>query len=155
MEVLTPAQSDSVLDLFCGLGNFTLPVATRARHVTGVEGSSAMTARAAANAAANGISNVEFIRTDLYQPELQGEFLRREYDKVLLDPPRSGAREVIEQMQLKNVQRLVYVSCNAATLARDAGILVRQKGYKLHKAGIMDMFPHTSHVESIAVFEKS
>jgi 23S rRNA (uracil1939-C5)-methyltransferase len=154
MEQLAPQPGEAILDLFCGLGNFTLPIATRARAVTGVEGSSALTAKAAANAARNGIVNAEFMSSDLYVPDIQGEFMREDYDKLLLDPPRSGAKDIIEQMKNRKVSRLVYVSCNPATLARDAGILVKQKKFTLESAGIMDMFPHTTHVESMAVFTR-
>jgi len=144
--------ADNVLDLYCGLGNFTLPMALKANQITGVEGAEPMVEKARHNAKLNNIENVNFISADLSAPLI--EALRTDsYDKVLLDPPRSGAQFVVEEMKMKNVRRLIYVSCNPATLARDAGILVRDKGFKLVMAGVMDMFPHTSHVESIAVFE--
>jgi len=144
--------ADNVLDLYCGLGNFTLPMALKANQITGVEGAEPMVEKAWHNAKLNNIENVNFISADLSAPLI--EALRTDsYDKVLLDPPRSGAQFVVEEMKMKNVRRLIYVSCNPATLARDAGILVRDKGFKLVTAGVMDMFPHTSHVESIAVFE--
>ena len=144
--------ADNVLDLYCGLGNFTLPMALKANQITGVEGAEPMVEKARHNAKLNNIENVNFISADLSAPLI--EALRTDsYDKVLLDPPRSGAQFVVEEMKMKNVRRLIYVSCNPATLARDAGILVRDKGFKLVTAGVMDMFPHTSHVESIAVFE--
>ncbi len=144
--------ADNVLDLYCGLGNFTLPMALKANQITGVEGAEPMVEKARHNAKLNNIENVNFISADLSAPLI--EALRTDsYDKVLLDPPRSGAQFVVEEMKMKNVRRLIYVSCNPATLARDAGILVRDKGFKLVRAGVMDMFPHTSHVESIAVFE--
>ena len=144
--------ADNVLDLYCGLGNFTLPMALKANQITGVEGAEPMVEKARHNAKLNNIENVNFISADLSAPLI--EALRTDsYDKVLLDPPRSGAQFVVEEMKMKNVRRLIYVSCNPATLARDAGILVRDKGFKLVMAGVMDMFPHTSHVEAIAVFE--
>jgi 23S rRNA (uracil1939-C5)-methyltransferase len=144
--------ADNVLDLYCGLGNFTLPMALKANQITGVEGAEPMVEKARHNAKLNNIENVNFISADLSTSLI--EALRTDsYDKVLLDPPRSGAQFVVEEMKMKNVRRLIYVSCNPATLARDAGILVRDKGFKLVTAGVMDMFPHTSHVESIAVFE--
>jgi 23S rRNA (uracil1939-C5)-methyltransferase len=144
--------ADNVLDLYCGLGNFTLPMALKANQITGVEGAEPMVEKARHNAKLNNIENVNFISADLSTSLI--EALRTDsYDKVLLDPPRSGAQFVVEEMKMKNVRRLIYVSCNPATLARDAGILVRDKGFKLVMAGVMDMFPHTSHVESIAVFE--
>ena len=144
--------ADNVLDLYCGLGNFTLPMALKANQITGVEGAEPMVEKARHNAELNNIENVNFISADLSAPLI--EALRTDsYDKVLLDPPRSGAQFVVEEMKMKNVRRLIYVSCNPATLARDAGILVRDKGFKLVTAGVMDMFPHTSHVEAIAVFE--
>jgi len=155
INLMQPNPSERILDLFCGLGNFTLPLATQAGFVTGIEGATLLVDKARANAAHNSINNVEFHKADLYLPAIQGEFLRGQYDKMLLDPPRSGAREVIEQMNFKQVQRLVYVSCNPATLARDAGLLVKQHGFKLISAGVMDMFPHTTHVESLAVFDRS
>lgn len=154
MTLLDPGSDEEVLDLFCGIGNFTLPLARRARRVTGVEGSPALVKKAGVNARQNGIPNVEFEVSDLYAPNIAGGFLAGLFHKVLLDPPRSGAREVIEQMTFKDAGRVVYVSCNPATLARDAGMLVRDRGYRLKLAGVMDMFPHTTHVESIAVFER-
>lgn len=143
--------ADKVLDLFCGLGNFTLPMATRAGHVTGVEGSEAMVARGVENAVRNNISNLAFICADLSLPPEQHPWLRQGFDKVLLDPPRSGAQEVLPAIIAAGPQRIVYVSCNPATLARDAALL-HARGYRLHAAGAMDMFPHTSHVEAIALF---
>lgn len=154
IKLMQPEKSDHILDLFCGLGNFTLPMARHAGFVTGIEGATRMVEKARQNAAINGITNVEFAKADLYVPQIQGDFLRERYDKILMDPPRSGAKEVIEQMNFKQVRRLVYVSCNPATLARDAGLLVKQHGFRLVCAGVMDMFPHTTHVESLAVFER-
>ena len=154
VSTLDPSPDEDVLDLFCGIGNFSLPLARRARRVTGVEGSPPLVDKAVKNALNNGIGNAAFEVSDLYAAEISGGFLKGRHDKILLDPPRSGAREVIEQMNLKAAGRLVYVSCNPATLARDAGILVNGKGFRLRQAGVLDMFPHTTHVESIAVFER-
>lgn len=152
LELLAPGKRDKVLDLFCGLGNFSLPLARLCDHVTGVEGDGGLIDRAKLNAAKNNIHNVEFHAVDLANKEPQSGFLDREFDAVLLDPPRAGALEIIERLPFQNTQRIVYVSCNPATLARDAGILVKHKGFCLQQAGVMDMFPHTSHVESIALF---
>jgi 23S rRNA (uracil1939-C5)-methyltransferase len=154
LEMLDPQPQDRVLDLFCGLGNFTLPIARRAGSVVGVEGEAGLVARARDNAAQNGISNAEFYAADLAQ-DLRGEpWVKQGFDKLLLDPPRTGADAAIPQLPLKGVKRIVYVSCHPGSLARDAGILVRDYGYRLVSAGVMDMFPHTAHVESIALFER-
>ena len=153
ISLLDPCATDSVLDLFCGLGNFTLPIARYANHATGIEGSAELVRRAADNALLNGLTNVSFSVCDLSGTDAGDQSAAWDYNKVLLDPPRSGAREIIEQLDLQRVAKLVYVSCNPATLARDAGILVRQGKLSLKAAGVMDMFPHTSHVESIALFE--
>ncbi|MEW6039855.1 MAG: 23S rRNA (uracil(1939)-C(5))-methyltransferase RlmD [Pseudomonadota bacterium] len=154
MQVLDPQPDDRVLDLFCGLGNFTLPLARRAAYVTGVEGGGEAVARAIRNAADNGIGNVEFHLADLSKPENCGAWAGREYDKVLLDPSRAGALEILQCVPKWKAGRIVYVSCNPSTLARDAGVLVHEHGYRLLQAGVMDMFPHTAHVESIALFER-
>lgn len=151
IELLDIQPSDRVLDLFCGLGNFTLPIARSARQVVGVEGAQMMVERGRENASANGIHNAEFHCADLTQPPAQHAFLREGFDKVLLDPPRSGAQEVLAALVALKPGRIVYVSCNPATLARDAGLLA-ELGYRLEAAGAMDMFPHTSHVEAIALF---
>lgn len=152
LELLDPGPTSRVLDLFCGLGNFSLPLATRAARVHGVEGAAALVARASANARRNGLGNLDFTVADLSAPDPATPWLAGGFDRILIDPPRTGAAEVIERLHLGACQRLVYVSCNPATLARDAGILRRQHGWRLAAAGIMDMFPHTSHVESIALF---
>jgi len=150
---LLQLETDSrVLDLFCGIGNFSLPLARQCEHVIGIEGSDALVARARHNARRNDIDNVEYIAADLTK-EIPTAI--KDIDRMLLDPPRSGALEVVSKMKALGPQRVVYVSCNIATLARDAGELVHNQGYKLISAGIMDMFPHTAHVESIAVFEKT
>jgi 23S rRNA (uracil1939-C5)-methyltransferase len=147
-------EQDRVLDLFCGLGNFTLPIAACAGSAVGVEGDPTMVQRGIENARSNGLINAEFHAADL-----QGDFTReawagRGFDKILIDPPRTGAQEVCEYLPRFGAARIVYVSCNPATLARDAGILVRQ-GYRMERAGVMDMFPHTAHVESIALFVRN
>ena len=143
-----------MLDLFCGLGNFSLPLARRCRSVVAVEGSDVMVKKARENAERNGIANVSFHCADLYSDAITvAPWLQQRYNKVLLDPPRSGAAEVIPLLVKQRPERIVYVSCHPGTLARDAGLLVNDHGYRLVSAGIMDMFPHTAHVESIAVFE--
>ena len=154
LDLLDAGPDDRVLDLFCGLGNFTLPLARRAGQVVGVEGDAGLVARARANAAANGLANVQFHAADLAK-DLSGEpWMAAGFDKLLLDPPRAGAAEVLAQLPLEGIRRIVYVSCHPASLARDAGFLVRERGYTLKAAGAMDMFPQTAHVESIALFEK-
>ena len=153
ISLLDLSAGDSVLDLFCGLGNFTLPIARYANRATGVEGSEDLVQRARDNAEKNGLANTSFSVCDLSGPDAGTRIRACNYNKVLLDPPRSGAREIIGQLDLQRVAKLVYVSCNPATLARDAGILVKQGKLNLKAAGVMDMFPHTSHVESIALFE--
>ncbi len=152
LELLLPTSSDTVLDLFCGLGNFTLPLARRALRVTGVEGDAPLVAKAAANAARNGIGNATFLRENLFEPAQFGPWASERYDLVLLDPPRAGAAELLPRMAHWRPRRVVYISCHPGSLARDAEILVAQ-GFRLTCAGVMDMFPQTTHVESIAVFE--
>ena len=157
VELLQLTGKERVLDLFCGLGNFTLPIARNAEHVTGVEGDLVMVKRAKETAKANGIENTDYFACNLMDTEaaLRAQpWLKKEYDCILLDPPRSGAKEIIELFKKLKAKRIVYVSCHPATLARDAGELVNTHGYKLLGAGVMDMFPQTAHVESIAVFEK-
>lgn len=152
IEFLDPQPGERILDLFCGLGNFTLPLATKSAQVVGVEGDEAMVVRGRENAAANHLTNVEFFGADLTKPFEGQPWAHGGFDKILIDPPRSGALEIVSKMTVFRPKRIVYVSCNPATLARDAGELKKQ-GYQLLKAGVMDMFPHTTHVESIAVFE--
>jgi 23S rRNA (uracil1939-C5)-methyltransferase len=154
LELLEIKPEDRVLDLFCGLGNFTLPLARLASEVVGVEGDEKMTTRAGLNAERNAIKNVKFYAANLFEDVSSQSFMQQQYDKILLDPPRAGAEQIVAQLSKLKAKRIVYISCNPATLARDAGILVNDLGYKLEKAGVMDMFPHTSHVESIAVFTK-
>jgi 23S rRNA (uracil1939-C5)-methyltransferase len=151
VDLLELQAQDRVLDLFCGLGNFTLPLATRAAEVIGVEGAGAMVERGTENALRNGIANARFIKADLTLSPDQHAWLKQGFDKVLLDPPRSGALEVLPAVIAARPARIVYVSCNPATLARDAAFLATQ-GYELAAAGAMDMFPHTSHVEAMALF---
>ncbi|MDX1823338.1 MAG: 23S rRNA (uracil(1939)-C(5))-methyltransferase RlmD [Thiohalomonadales bacterium] len=155
LELLDPQATDQVLELFCGLGNFSLPLARQVHRVSAVEGDAALIERARQNAQHNGIDNVDYHVANLMENVSGSPWLRqRHYDKVLLDPPRSGALEMLPHLAALQAQRLVFVSCNPATLARDAGILVNDYGYRLVKAGVMDMFPHTAHVESIALFCK-
>jgi 23S rRNA (uracil1939-C5)-methyltransferase len=151
--LLAPDAQDRVLDLFCGLGNFSLPLARKAAQLTGVEGDAALVARARGNALRNGIMNAEFHAADLAAPAQQGAWAAADYDLVLLDPPRAGAREILPVAAASRPRRIVYVSCHPGSFARDAGILCGELGYGLAAAGIMDMFPHTAHVESIALFE--
>ena len=154
MELLDPGVDDRVLDLFCGLGNFTLPIATRAGEVVGIEGESELVSRAKANAARNSLANAHFYAADLNQEPDSAPWLREHYDKVLVDPPRSGAEFILPHIAASGAGRVVYVSCHPASLARDAGLLVHQFGFRLLGAGVMDMFPQTGHVESIALFER-
>lgn len=153
VEWLDVQPGERVLDLFCGLGNFTLPLARRSAQVVGVEGDDAMVVRGRENARANGLQNVTFHGADLHGDFTGQSWAREGFDKVLIDPPRSGAEQICEHLTAFGASRIVYVSCNPATLARDAGVLVRN-GYRLVRAGVMDMFPHTTHVESIALFER-
>ncbi|WP_018953859.1 23S rRNA (uracil(1939)-C(5))-methyltransferase RlmD [Thioalkalivibrio sulfidiphilus] len=155
IELLEVGPEHRVLDLFCGLGNFSLPLARRAGHVVGVEGEAVMVARARENAEHNDIRNAEFHAADLAANDVvNAPWARAGFDRILLDPPRAGAAGVMKLLGRLNVPRIVYVSCNPATLARDAGTLVHTLGYRLEAAGVMDMFPHTAHVESMAVFVK-
>jgi len=153
LDLLEVQAEHRVLDLFCGLGNFTIPAACRAARVVGVEGSNAMVERGYENARRNGLENLEFHAWDLERAPQGQPWADQRYDRVLLDPPRSGALEMVRMMPHFGAERLVYVSCNPATLARDAGELVAL-GYRMEAAGVMDMFPHTAHVESIAVFQR-
>lgn len=161
LRLLEVQPGERVADLFCGLGNFTLPLATQAREVVGIEGSTALTTRALENAQANGLAaKTSFSTRNLFEVTKEDLVALGKFDRMLVDPPRDGAmalslaladlRETHEELM---PQRIVYVSCSPSTLARDAGILVHKAGYVLQKAGVCNMFPHTSHVESIAVFE--
>ncbi len=155
-ELLDLKAGESVLDLFCGLGNFSLPLAQAVGehgHVVAVEGSEAMVLRGAENAKRNKIGNLKFYTQDLTKDFSKFSWVNQGFDALLIDPPRSGAELVMHYLHHFNAKRIVYVSCNPATLARDAGILVKH-GYQLKKAGVIDMFTHTGHVESITLFEK-
>jgi len=154
IDLLDLQPADNVLDLFCGIGNFTLPMARRARHVTGIEGGDEMVQRAQMNANHNQIENVSFYAANLMEPNAKAEWVKQSYDKILLDPPRAGAKEILPFISAMGARKIVYVSCNPATLARDAGDLVNLYGYRLVAAGAMNMFPHTAHIEAMAVFEK-
>jgi len=154
LGLLDPRPTDRVLDLFCGLGNFTLPLARRAAQVTGVEGEAGLVRRAGENAQRNGIANAQFLAADLAADQRDAPWAKADHDLLLLDPPRSGAEAVLEYLPRKSARRVVYVSCHPGSLARDAGTLVNRHGFVLTSAGAMDMFPHTAHVESIAVFDR-
>jgi len=149
LELLDPQPGERIGDLFCGLGNFSLPIARRGAQVIGFEGSRELVERARANAAANGLV-AQFEVMDLFAPNLDPY---GRLDKLLIDPPRQGAIEVVKAPGARAPRRIVYVSCDPATLARDAGVLVHTRGYRLIAAGVVNMFPHTAHVESIALFE--
>jgi 23S rRNA (uracil1939-C5)-methyltransferase len=150
VRLLDPQPGERIGDLFCGLGNFSLPIATRGAQVIGIEGSKALVERARRNALANGLT-AQFEAGNLFEPNLApfGAF-----DKLLIDPPREGAIELAKALPESWPRRIVYVSCDAATLARDAGVLVNTKGFRLAAAGVVNMFPHTAHVESVAMFER-
>lgn len=152
LSLLDLNADDTVLDLFCGLGNFTLATARQARRVVGVEGSEEMVRRGTENAEFNGLHNVEFHAADLFKPIADKPWAAQTYSKIILDPPRSGAIEIIPEIVKLGAKTIVYISCNPATLARDTAALL-QGGYRLRAAGVMDMFPHTTHVESMAVFD--
>jgi 23S rRNA (uracil1939-C5)-methyltransferase len=155
MQLLDPQPGERIADLFCGLGNFSLPIARRGAHVIGVEGSQALVSRAAENAALNNLSDrSEFQVANLFDATPQSLRALGPLDKMLIDPPREGAVSVVKALDEHSPRRIVYVSCNPATLARDAAILVHDKGYVMRGAGVANMFPHTSHVESIALFER-
>ena len=154
VELLGAGSDDRVLDLFCGLGNFSLPLARAAGQVVGVEGEAGLVARARLNATLNGLANVEFHAADLAADTTAAPWARTGYTRVLLDPPRAGAWEVLPVVARSGAERVVYISCHPGSLARDAGALVREHGYRLVSAGVMDMFPHTTHVEAMAVFER-
>ena len=155
VRLLDPQPGDRVADLFCGIGNFSLPLATTGTTVVGIEGAAELVERAVSNAAANGLdSRATFKCADLFE---EGAATLRglgPFDKMLIDPPRSGAVEVVKALPDEWPRKIVYVSCDSATLARDAGILVHSKGFRLAAAGVVNMFPHTTHVESIALFER-
>jgi 23S rRNA (uracil1939-C5)-methyltransferase len=161
LRLLDAQPHERVADLFCGLGNFTLPLATRAREVVGIEGSATLTTRALENAKANGVAaNTTFYTRNLFEVTRDDLLALGKFDRMLVDPPRDGAVALAQALaDLREShpdllpRRIVYVSCSPSTLARDAGILVHQAGYVMRRAGVANMFPHTSHVESIGVFE--
>ena len=153
VHFLDPQPHERIADLFCGLGNFTLPLAKRAAEVVGIEGSAALTQRAVANARANGLPNAQFATADLFAATPETLAALGWFDKMLLDPPRAGAYAVVQALHAPFLpRRIVYISCNPATLARDAAVLA-SKGYRFTTAGMMNLFPQTSHVEAIAVFD--
>jgi 23S rRNA (uracil1939-C5)-methyltransferase len=153
LQLLEPEGSHRVLDLFCGLGNFTLPLARHAGEVVGIEGDAGLVARARHNAARNGIANAAFHVADLSMSRIEARWAGETYQRILLDPPRNGAAAALDIVGNIRPARVVYVSCHPGSLARDAARLVEEFGYRLLAAGVMDMFPHTAHVESIALFE--
>jgi len=153
LDLLDPQPSERILDLFCGIGNFTLPLARTGAHVTGVELSPEMVSKALQNAALNNLSNANFHAADLTTMDADAAWVGS-YDTVVLDPPRAGAAEAIDFVVATGAQRILYVSCHPGSLARDAGVLVHEHGFQLKAAGAMDMFPQTSHVEAMALFER-
>ncbi|MBU0751588.1 MAG: 23S rRNA (uracil(1939)-C(5))-methyltransferase RlmD [Gammaproteobacteria bacterium] len=155
MGLLEPHPGERIADMFCGLGNFTLPIASHGALVVGVEGSQTLVDRAHANAALNGLDKLaEFQVANLFEVTAESLAALGPFDKMLIDPPREGALALVTALAEPYPQRIVYVACSPATLARDAGVLVNQHGYRLRGAGIGNMFPQTSHVESIALFER-
>ncbi|MDR2220412.1 MAG: 23S rRNA (uracil(1939)-C(5))-methyltransferase RlmD [Methylobacillus sp.] len=156
MRMLDAKPGERIADFFCGLGNFTLPIARMGAAVLGLEGAAALVSRAKESAEINGLAHVaEFRQADLFEKTAESLAAFGHFDKWLIDPPRDGAMELIKAIEDKTApQRIVYVSCNPATLARDAGMLMQVKGYRMVAAGVVNMFPHTAHVESIAMFEK-
>jgi len=158
VEMLELTPSARVLDLFCGIGNFTLPMARSAGHVVGVEGDAALVARARHNAALNQLENAEFhvanlaqLPAEVSQATQTYPWLRKDFTHVVLDPPRAGAKEVLASVANLKPQRVLYISCHPGSLARDLGILVNEHGFNLEAAGVLDMFPHTAHFESLAL----
>ncbi|MGH8661329.1 MAG: 23S rRNA (uracil(1939)-C(5))-methyltransferase RlmD, partial [Burkholderiales bacterium] len=155
LALLDPQPGERVADMFCGIGNFTLAIARRGAAAVGVEGSTELVKRAAANAMDNGLSgSASFVEMDLYRFPGDGLAALGHFDRMLLDPPRDGAVELVKSLPEDAPRRVVYVSCNPGTLARDAAVLTQTRGYRLSAAGVVNMFPHTSHIESIAVFDR-
>ncbi len=155
LDWLDVNPNDDILDLFCGLGNFTLPLAQRANSVVGIEGSQALVQWAKRNAENNGIDNADFYQADLtHDTRMMAWRVKRRYNKVLIDPPRAGALDIMSLINEIKPESICYVSCHAATLARDMNALVNQHGYRLVKCGVMDMFPHTAHVESMVLLRR-
>ena len=153
LEWLAPQADERVLDLFCGLGNFALPLAQRVRELVAVEGVQTMVERAALNAQRNNLGNAHFFQADLSNPLAEASWAQGGFAAVLLDPPRDGALQVVKQIAALGAKRVLYVSCNPATLARDSAELLAQ-GYQLERVGVLDMFPQTAHVEAMALFVK-
>jgi 23S rRNA (uracil1939-C5)-methyltransferase len=155
LRLLDPQPGERIADMFCGLGNFTLPIARSGAAVVGFEGSAGLVARGRESAAANGLADrVEFGVANLFECTEQSLAALGRFDKMLIDPPREGAVELVRSLGKDAPRRIVYVSCNPGTLARDAAVLVTEKGYRFVSAGAVNMFPHTAHVESIAIFER-
>jgi 23S rRNA (uracil1939-C5)-methyltransferase len=155
VALLDARPGEKVADLFCGVGNFSLAIARRGAEVVGVEGNPALVARAAANARANGLEGAaRFVEMDLYGPGAGRLAALGPTDRLFLDPPRDGAIDVLRALPDAGPRRIVYVSCSPDTLARDAALLVHTRGYRLSAAGVVNMFPHTAHVESVAVFDR-
>ena len=154
LRSLEPGPNERVLDLFCGLGNFTVALSQRANQVVGLEGADSLVAKARDNASLNNIDNAEFYAVDLTDDDAASFWLSQTWQKILLDPPRTGALEIVRKMPRDGCERILYVSCNPESLARDAAVLVEERGFHLARLGIIDMFPHTNHVESMALFEK-
>jgi 23S rRNA (uracil1939-C5)-methyltransferase len=158
VELLDPAPGSAVLDLYCGLGNFTLALARKAGRVVGVDGDRELVRRGGENALRNGISNAEFHMADLMAPLPVGATwlasdASGQYPYILLDPPRAGAREMLPTVARLAPKRVLYISCHPGSLARDVGLMIHEHGFRLRAAGVLDMFPHTTHVESLAVLE--
>ena len=156
LMLLAPQAGERVADMFCGIGNFSLPIARSGAQVTGIEGSASLVKRAAENAAYNGLAdNVQYQTMNLFEITAEAFSALGYFDRMLIDPPRDGAAELVKSLVSAPPARIVYVSCNPSTLARDASMLVHEQGYTLSAAGVVNMFPHTAHVESIAVFDRS
>lgn len=156
MRLLDPQPGERVADLFCGLGNFSLPIARSGAKVLGIEGSAPLVERARQNALSNGLAGrAEFVCEDLFRIDPERLTAYGPFDKLLVDPPRDGAFEILSALPIDWPRRIVYVSCDTATLARDAGYLVHQQGFRLAAAGVVNMFPHTAHVESVALFDRA
>ncbi|MCW8846156.1 MAG: 23S rRNA (uracil(1939)-C(5))-methyltransferase RlmD [Gammaproteobacteria bacterium] len=152
IELLECRANSRVLDLFCGMGNFSLALGRRAGQVTGVDSDLALIERAGLNAQRNGLDNVSFEQGDLYQEAVAGDWLKGKFDRVLLDPPRAGAAQILEHLPALGAGRLVYVSCGPESFVQDAAVLTGRLGYRLEAVGVMDMFPHTLHVETMGLF---
>ena len=151
--LLNPQKNNRILDLFCGIGNFTLPLAKKVNHIVGVEGSTAAVARAQHNACQNNLANVEFYSADLTKENSAATWKQQSYDQIILDPPRTGAKELCSQIQNFGAQEIIYISCNPATLARDTQLL-QQQGYLPVAIHVADMYPHTKHLEAVIKFTR-